>query len=196
MNPPSNRPIAARTRDDLVTEIRNGASPKWLFFWGHKPAPDGSVSKSCFSQWWEGHPFTVSDVAYSTAEHFMMAEKARLFGDADTLAEILDSKGSAMAKKLGRKVLNFDEERWRTARWDIVVRGNEAKFGQHTAMKNFLLQTGERVLVEASPYDSIWGIGMGANHPAIENPLEWKGLNLLGFALMEVRERLRREELR
>lgn len=85
---------------------------------------------------------------------------------------------------------NFDDQIWLQHRWDIVVRGNAAKFGQHEALKAFLLQTGDRILVEASPFDHIWGIGMAASHPDAEKPENWKGLNLLGFALMEVRSRL------
>lgn len=72
------------TRDSLITELQSGLVPKWAFFWGHTPSQDGSVTKSCFSQWWGGHPFEVEGVRYATAEHFMMAEKARLFGDSLT----------------------------------------------------------------------------------------------------------------
>ena len=71
--------------------MASGFAPKWCFFWGHTPAKDGSVSKSCFSQWWEGHPFECDGVTYRTAEHFMMAGKARLFMDDETLAKILAS---------------------------------------------------------------------------------------------------------
>jgi ribA/ribD-fused uncharacterized protein len=180
-------------RETLISDIQNGLSPKWLFFWGHTPSKDGSLTKSCFSQWWDGHPFLIEDVRYATAEHFMMAEKARLFGDAATLAEILEAKSPALAKKLGRKVPGFEEPVWLQARWNIVVRGNQAKFSQHPELKSFLLQTGDRILVEASPFDRIWGIGMAATHVDAEYPTKWKGLNLLGFSLMAVRELLKEE---
>jgi len=180
-----------RTREDLSLALARGWAPKWVLFWGHAPARDGSISKSCFSQWWEGHPFTIDGVGYRTAEHYMMASKARLFDDAAILAKILAARTPGEAKKLGRSVEGFDEEIWLQRRWDIVVAGNAAKFGQHPTLRTFLLETGERVLVEASPTDRIWGIGLAASHPAAENPRAWPGLNLLGFALMEARARLR-----
>jgi len=123
----------------------------------------------------------------------MMAEKARLFDDAGTLDSILEAKSAAVAKKLGRQVKGFDESRWLQARWGIVVQGNLAKFSQHNELRDFLIQTGDRVLVEASPFDRIWGIGMAATTEGVENPARWKGLNLLGFALMEVRHQMRAE---
>lgn len=113
------------------------------------------MTKSCFSQWWAGHSFDIDGVRYATAEHYMMAEKARLFRDEDTLSKIIAAKSPAIAKKLGRQVANFDDRTWLQHRWDIVVRGNGAKFAQHEELKTFLLQTGDRVLVEASPYDRI-----------------------------------------
>ena len=189
-----NHDFQARTREALCTEIQQGLVPAWLMFWGHTPSKDGCVTKSCFSQWWDGHPFTHAGVVYATAEHFMMAEKARLFGDEATLSRILAARTPAEAKKLGRLVQGFDDERWLEARWDIVVQGNLAKFGQHQELSAILLQTGSRVLVEASPFDRIWGIGMAASAQGAEDPGRWKGLNLLGFALMEVRERLNQDK--
>jgi len=179
------------TRETLTAAMSGGLVPKWCLFWGHTPAKDGSITKSCFSQWWDGHPFVVDGVRYATAEHWMMAEKARLFSDAEVCAEILTAIHPNDAKKLGRKVRNFDDVQWCAARWDIVVRGNAAKFSQHPELREFLLNTGDRILVEASPYDQIWGIGMAATDPHAEQPAHWRGLNLLGFALMAVREQLR-----
>ena len=121
----------------------------------------------------------------------MMAGKARLFRDDEMLAEILASASPAEAKQVGRKIRNFDEAAWKAARFDIVVAGNLGKFGQNPALERFLLDTGERVLVEASPHDRIWGIGMDARDPGAMDPRAWRGSNLLGFALMEVRSRLR-----
>ncbi|WP_395749250.1 NADAR family protein [Prosthecobacter sp.] len=177
--------------ETLVTQIQQGFVPQWLHFWGHTPSKDGNLGKNCFSQWWAGHPFVIDDITYATAEHYMMAEKARLFGDNDTLQKILPASTPAIAKKLGREVKNFDDARWLQNRWEIVVSGNFAKFSQHADLRDFLLHTGDRVIVEASPFDRIWGIGMAATDPNAENPAQWKGLNLLGFALMEVRKQLR-----
>ena len=158
-----------------------------LAFWGHRPNADGSVGLGCLSQWWES-AFTVDGVTYRTAEHWMMAGKARLFGDAEGLATVLATTNPGAAKAAGRKVRGFDEQVWSKARYPLVVEGNRAKFGQHPDLAEFLRRTGHRVLVEASPYDRIWGIGLGAANPSVAHPLRWKGLNLLGFALMDVRE--------
>ena len=179
-----------RSVDDLVKLAAAGQRPKYLFFWGHQAAPDGSVTKSCFSQWWPA-PFTLEGHTYGTAEHYMMAGKARLFGDAEMEEKILKASHPKQAKMLGRKAKGFDETAWVAKRFELVVAGNEGKFAQHEDLKAFLLGTGQRVLVEASPVDKIWGIGMKGDDERAEKPQEWRGLNLLGFALMEVRERLR-----
>lgn len=179
-----------RTVEQLLALHAGRARPKYLFFWGHTPARDGSITKSCFSQWWAA-PFSIDGITYPTAEHWMMASKARLFGDSDTLAKILSCGHPKQAKDLGRGVTGFDETTWLAHRFDLVVRGNEAKFRQHPPLGDFLLGTGERVLVEASPVDRIWGIGLAEDDDRAEKPGEWRGLNLLGFALMEARDRLR-----
>lgn len=189
-----NTPPPIRSVDSLVEAMQKGERPKWLFFWGHSPRKDGRVSSTCFSQWWSGHPYEIDGVRYATAEHWMMAEKARLFHDEATLAKVLAAPSAAQAKALGRKVTPFDENQWLAARWDIVVNGNFAKFSQHDELRTFLLETGDKVIVEASPFDRIWGIGMGATDERVEKPQEWKGLNLLGFALMEVRKRMQQAE--
>jgi ribA/ribD-fused uncharacterized protein len=159
-------------------------------FWGHRARKDGKISDSCFSQWW-GCSFVVDGQRYSSAEQFMMAEKARLFDDAATRASILATEDPSFAKKLGRGVNGFDEARWARERFELVTQGNLAKFGQNESLKLHLLSTREEVLVEASPVDAIWGIGCAADDPAAVEPLNWRGLNLLGFALMRVRSLLR-----
>ncbi len=175
--------------ETLLAAIQNGLQPTYLFFWGHRPRPDGSIGASCLSQWWAA-PFTVEGITYATAEHCMMAEKARLFGDHRAYAQILAASHPEVAKKLGRTVQGFEEQRWVQQRDAIVVQGNMAKFGQHAALRRFLVQTGERILVEASPVDRVWGIGLAADAPAATRPAQWRGLNLLGFALMQVRAHL------
>ncbi|WP_427910030.1 NADAR family protein [Shewanella algae] len=97
------------------------------------------------------------------------------------------------AKAIGREVVGFNQEVWDERRFEIVLNANLAKFAQHTELKSFLLNTGNRILVEASPVDKVWGIGLAQDHPESEIPRRWKGLNLLGFALMEVRDRLRKD---
>lgn len=166
-----------------------GKKLKLLFFWGHKPSRSGDVTASCFSQWWIS-PFTVNGITYASAEHWMMAGKARLFEDNEMLEKILQAKSPAEAKKFGRQVRNFDLKTWDEQGYDLVVEGNYHKFSQHPDLKAFLTNTGKRVLVEASPVDPIWGIGLPADHEFAAVPPRWRGKNLLGFALMEVRDRL------
>lgn len=162
---------------------------KFLFFWGHTPKLGQSIGNFVLSQWYH-RPFEVGGKLHPTAEHWMMAEKALLFGDQAIYEKILQSVKPGEAKALGRQVRNFDQEIWNKKRLTIVLQGNLHKFGQHADLKQFLLQTGNRVLVEASPVDPIWGIGMAQDHPEIENPYSWKGTNWLGFILMEVRDQL------
>ncbi len=178
------------TIEKLIENQSTGLTNKFLFFWGHQPSKDGVITKTCFSQWWLSS-FTVERIKYATAEHWMMAKKAVLFEDDEILEKILLAKSPAEAKKLGRKVKNYQEDIWLSNRYEIVKEGNFHKFNQNPALKDFLLNTGNRVIVEASPVDSIWGIGMAIDNPVIETPEKWKGLNLLGFALMEVRDELK-----
>ena len=163
---------------------------KFLFFWGHQPSKDGTITKTCFSQWWLSS-FKVNEVTYKTAEHWMMAKKAELFNDQEILEKIIKCNSPAEAKKLGRKVRNYDDKIWLENRFEIVKEGNYHKFSQNSDLKTFLLNTNDRVIVEASPVDPIWGIGMAGDHKDVLNPEKWKGLNLLGFALMQVRDELR-----
>jgi ribA/ribD-fused uncharacterized protein len=85
-------------------------------------------------------------------------------------------------------VIGFDEEVWVKHRFAIVCRANEAKFSQRPELRSFLVQTGSRALVEASPVDRVWGVGLAQDDERISNPNLWLGLNLLGFALMHVRD--------
>lgn len=163
----------------------------YLLFYGHQASKDGGITTSCFSQWWAFHPFISDGITYLTAEHFMMAGKARLFKDEEMLAAILQSSTAAEAKALGRKVQHFDQKKWEEKRCEIVVEGNYLKFSQDEKLASFLLETGSQIIVEASPRDRIWGIGMGRNNEYATQPANWRGRNLLGFCLMEVRDRLR-----
>lgn len=163
----------------------------FLFFWGHQPSKDGSIKKSCFSQWWP-QEFREDGTTYPTAESYMMAKKAELFGDQKIVDEILKTTNPKEAKALGRKVKNFDEATWNQNKYSIVLRANYLKFDQNHSLKSFLLNTDEEVIVEASPYDKIWGIGMTEKDPNASIPAKWKGQNLLGFALMEVRDMIRK----
>lgn len=181
-----------RDVEALVSRAGAGAGDrvKYLLFWGHRPRQDGRIGASCLSQWWPS-PFTVDGVTYASAEHWMMAGKARLFGDAEAAERAVAAKSPAEAKKVGRLVRDFDGAVWERERYGLVVAGSVHKFGQDAELGGFLRGTGDRVLVEASPMDRIWGIGLAADDPRAEDPATWQGLNLLGFALMEARAVLR-----
>ena len=118
----------------------------------------------------------------------MMAGKGRLFGATDLREQVLTSRTPDKVKALGRKIEGFDEALWAQARYALVVEGNRAKFSQNAALGDFLRATEEQVLVEASPVDFVWGIGLAKDHVDAHNPAQWRGLNLLGFALMDVRD--------
>lgn len=163
----------------------------YIMFWGHQPAPDGSITKSCFSQWWKSD-FRSSITTYCCMEQYMMARKAELFGDEKIWQQILNCSEPKKIKALGRKVRNFDETIWDEVKYSIVLNGNYRKFTQNPELREFLLSTGDSIIVEASPYDGIWGIKMKQTDENILNPLKWKGENLLGFALMEVRDEIQR----
>lgn len=177
----------------LVSAVDSGTRVKYLHFWGHRPRPDGQVGASCLSQWWPS-PFVVDGVSYATAEHWMMAGKARLFGDAAAERRALEAPNPALAKKAGRLVRDFDDSVWERERFAVVVEGSVHKFAAHPDLRAFLLGTGERVLVEASPVDRVWGIGLAADDERASDPERWRGPNLLGFALMAARERLAGED--
>lgn len=167
-----------------MTDFDTGSTvvtDRFVLFW-QPPSP--------FSQWTYSS-FVVDDVPYTHAEQFMMAEKARLFGDVATREEILRAASPRAQKALGRQVRGFSNGPWLAARSAIVVRGNLAKFSQDPALREALLETGDRTLAEASPLDTIWGIGLQADDPRALDPAQWRGQNLLGEALMEVRHRLR-----
>lgn len=166
---------------------KRGKPMKYVFFWGHRSHSHGDIGRNCLSQWWPAH-FTVDGQDYASAEHYMMERKAALFGDTEMAHRILAATSPAEAKMLGSQVNHFDDQIWEDHRFAIVVAGNAAKFGQDPALLEFLMGTRSRVLVEASPMDRIWGIGLAADDERAAQPSTWRGLNLLGFALMEARE--------
>jgi len=173
-------------------EVARSHKTKFTFFWGHKPRREGELDKSLFSQWYPAG-FDFEGLHYRTAEHWMMAEKARLFGDHEIAEAILEADVPGKAKAFGRKVKNFDQKTWDDAAFAIVVAGNHHKFSADPDRADVLLRTGQTILVEASPVDAIWGIGLSSDAEEAIYPDLWPGTNLLGFALMEVRDALRKE---
>ncbi|SDE04417.1 NADAR family protein [Kordiimonas lacus] len=175
--------------EELI-KFSNKRKCKYVFFWGHKSNAD-HTTKACFSQWFPCGFQGESGENYRSAEHYMMVQKAKLFGNDEMAAKILQCSIPAKAKAYGRMIEPFDQSIWDQNKFDIVVEGNLLKFSQNESLKEFLLNTKDRVLVEASPVDRIWGNGLTADHEHAENPNLWKGQNLLGFALMKVRDLLK-----
>ena len=138
----------------LTNKFDQGEKLKFLFFWGHSNTSKEQVGKFCFSQWFE-LPFIVDDTTYQTAEHWMMANKALLFNDLTTHQKIINAKSAGEAKELGKQVSGFNEQVWVTNRFNIVVNGNIYKFNQHPQLADFLINTKDRILVEASPIPKI-----------------------------------------
>ncbi|HEV7692104.1 MAG TPA: NADAR family protein [Hyphomonadaceae bacterium] len=187
-------PTELFTRDVLIASIASGVRHDHLFFWGHTGKKD-VPGKYVLSQWWPAE-FKIGKHTYATAEHWMMAEKARLFGDAEIEQQVLATTSPKEAKVFGRKVKgptgNDDWSRWDAIKFDTVVKGNVAKFTQNAALGDWLVSTHPQVIVEASPADAIWGIGLAADDLRAGDPSQWRGENLLGFALMKVRAELKR----
>ena len=175
----------------LRARVRDGQSFTYLPFYGHTAEP-GRITNAVYSQFYPVE-FQVDGVRYHWAEQWMMAAKARLFGDQEALAAILQAGEPLECKKIGRTVRNYDDGQWSAARFDLVVAGNIAKFGQNQPLREHLLGSDDAILVEAAPRDQIWGIGFGRENPAAQDPLRWRGRNLLGFALIKVRAVLRGE---
>jgi len=176
----------AAALEQLKAAAADGRRPRLFPFFGHRATGPG-IGPWVLSQWW-AVPFTVDGVTYPHAEAFMMAGKAKLFGDRTAWDKITAGVSPAAAKALGKQVRGFDQATWDAHAFGIVVAGTMAKFTQHAELGAFLASTSPRLLVEASPYDRIWGVGLAASNPAVASPATWRGRNLLGFALTHVRD--------
>ena len=139
---------------------------------------------------WYLSQFSVDEITFSSMEQYMMYKKAVCFQDYDTADRILEMEDVSQIKKLGRKVSNYDENSWNGVRQIVVYRGLLEKFGQNDELKKLLLETGDSVLAECAVKDRIWGIGLSMTDPDRMDRACWKGQNLLGYALMMVREDL------
>ena len=151
---------------------------KYVFFWGE-----------VFSNWFPCE-FEIDGIKYNCTEQYMMHQKALLFGDLGIAGRIMESPNPRFQKALGRQVDGFDKEKWEAVCSSIVFKANYAKFTQNEELKQQLLSTGNRILVEASPEDAIWGIGIGESFTGVEDPKNWRGFNLLGWALTLVRQEI------
>lgn len=151
---------------------------KFTFFWR---------TASPFSQWFPAN-FTVDGVHYTSAEQYMMHQKALLFGDQNAADKIMKTRSASAQKKLGRQVAGFDQTVWEAECQRIVYEGNRAKFTQNEDLLAALLDTSGTTLVEASPDDRIWGVGLAEEDARIRNRKTWRGTNWLGEILTRLRE--------
>lgn len=157
-------------------------NPQHVFFW-----------QGPFSQWYHTN-FVLEGIKFNTAEQYMMYHKAKLFADDNIAKQILASTNPKEQKALGRKVKNFDLVWWNENAVPIVFRGNHAKFSQNKNLYNRLMNTGTGLLVEASPFDPIWGIGLNEDDAKKVQPENWPGKNWLGIVLTDLREYFKEEE--
>ena len=175
------------SKEEVQELYIKGEPLEFLFFCGHQKTNNGNITKSCLSQWYQS-PFEMNNIRYSCSEQYMMAEKARLFGDEEALEKIFKAYHPNQMKLIGSKVNNFNEEIWNKEKNRIVKIGNMAKFSQNPRLKKYLINTKSKILVKTNGYDFIWGIGLAKDDKNIDNPLKWRGDNLLGFILMNVRD--------
>ena len=161
------------------------------------------MTKEHFTFFWAG-PFSqwhlslmvIDGVTYCCAEQYMMAMKALTFGDQDIHDQIMATQSPEQHKLLGRKVQNFDAARWQAVSGDIVYKVSYAKYTQDQALQRDLLATKGTTLVEASPDDAIWGIGLAEHDPRAQSRATWLGTNYLGEILTQVRDRILQEQAR
>jgi ribA/ribD-fused uncharacterized protein len=165
----------------LLRREESGAKIEFMFF-GNRGSPASPTSESLFRA--DGFRFFCAD-------QYLMVKKAELFGDTRSLTTLLGLIDPDEALRLGRRVLPFDERRWAANRYRIAVAGNLAKFSSTAELTMWLGRTEDRVLVAAYPDDPVWGMGLASFHSDVAYPSRWPGLNLLGFALMDVRDRIR-----
>jgi len=142
-----------------------------------------------FTQWHRS-PFEIDGIWYNCAEQYMMAEKARMFGDTEMESRIMTAIEPADQKRYGRQVKGFDLKKWNATAREIVYRGSYAKYTQNPKLKENLLKTAGTTLVEASPHDKIWGIGLHKTDHRCKNRETWQGSNWLGEVLTKVREKI------
>jgi len=149
-------------------------------FWKPSEIPYG-----VFSQWYNSS-FIENNIIFNNCEQYMMYHKAKLFNDIEKSEEILQNNDPKVLKEIGKLVKNFNQKIWDSNKYQIVLEGNLLKFSQNKKLKIILKSTNYYEIVEASPFDKIWGIGTTDT----KNRNKWNGENLLGKVLMDVRNRL------
>ena len=174
----------------LIDKFDKGEYPEVILFWGHVNDKHTRQGEYMLSQWYPS-PFSVNEIVYKSAGQWMMARKALLFGDREAYRKILEADRPDQVRCFGTDIENFDETKWSEWKYEIVREGNFHKFNQNKKLRSFLMSTGDAVLAEANPFDKVWGIGLSADAKYVQDPYAWEGTNLLGFALMEIREYFR-----
>lgn len=139
---------------------------------------------------WYPSIFALNGITFSSIEQYMMYRKAVCFGDEKVAAQILATEDVAEIKALGRLVSGYDENLWNGVRQIVVYEGLLAKFSQNSDLREQLKDTGQAFLAECAVKDRIWGVGLSMHDPNRLDRAKWRGQNLLGYALMMVRERL------
>ena len=158
-------------------------TPTHIYFW-----------KGFLSQWFKSDMYDAKiDTTFNCCEQFMMYEKAMFFNDLETASKILKESNPRKQKELGRSVKGYDDVEWNKIRQEVVEYANFLKFSQNNELKKNIILTSPRIIVEASPVDCIWGVGLVEDDPLILDEKNWRGLNLLGKSLMNVRDRLNNE---
>lgn len=163
-------------------------TPAIVLFW--KP----SLANGWLSNW-SDHPIRHDSITFNTMEHFIMYRKALLMHDQDSANKVLSAKSPFEAKAIGRGVSPWNEKWWVSHREDILLEGLQVKVKQHPLLKQRLLETGDRLIAEASMFDQIWGIGLSTMDKRAMDPEKWEGLNLLGKSWMRVRESFKTKTL-
>ncbi|KAI6190734.1 NADAR domain-containing protein [Aphelenchoides bicaudatus] len=134
------------------------------------------------------YPVEFTATTFYSSEQYFMYRKATQFNDAFSQQQLLKERDPKACKSIGRQVRNFDKDVWTSVSFGIMLQALRAKFSHNQNLKDYLLATGDGILVESAPRDRLWGIGMGENNPDVADPAKWKGRNLLGKALMQVRD--------
>ena len=152
-----------------------------------------AFQKGRLSQWYGAFSgqqggFVYDTVKFNCCEQWMMAQKAVLFNDEESYIKVMSTSRPAEQKKIGRSVQGYEQSHWDSYKRNIVYFGNLLKFSQNSDLRQFLKETGDLIIVEASPWDNVWGCGTDLEDKDTYDPEKWKGENLLGKALMKARE--------
>lgn len=183
------RNFTSLTRFSLIEKINNGEAVEFEIF---------SDVNSSLSQWYDSEFEDENGIRYHSAEQYMMAAKARLFEDSESLKEIMAELDIAKVKELGRQVQNFNQELYDSNKIQIIHKANQLKFEQNSKIREALLKTANYVIVEANPNDTVYTCGLKEDDENITYPDKWLGENILGFVLMDIRSGFtcKKEELK